>query len=175
MNRSSTRILTTHVGSLPGLARFDPTAPDYDETLRAGVAEIVKQQLATGLDIINEGEYTKGGDWLSYVDNRFASFEARPPAGGKSLILQGKGREEFADFYRYASERGTPFYEPGGQIKHSQPHWVATSSISYRGAAEPPLRRFNTHYLGQHAPKRADAESARKLREPGLIDRRSNS
>jgi 5-methyltetrahydropteroyltriglutamate--homocysteine methyltransferase len=74
MNRSSTKILTTHVGSLPGLASFDPTAPDYDNKLRAGVADIVKQQLDTGLDIINEGEYSKGGDWLPYVDDRFGGF-----------------------------------------------------------------------------------------------------
>ena len=52
MKRSSERILTTHVGSLPLL--------DGNS-----VAAIVRQQRALGLDLINEGEYTKGGDWLS--------------------------------------------------------------------------------------------------------------
>jgi 5-methyltetrahydropteroyltriglutamate--homocysteine methyltransferase len=52
------------------------------------------------------------------------------------VILQGKDREEFADFYRYASERGTLFYEPARQIKQSRPHWVATSPVSYRGEAD---------------------------------------
>ena len=33
-----------------------------------------------GIDIVNEGEYTKGGDWLSYVEYRFGGFEERPPA-----------------------------------------------------------------------------------------------
>src|SRR5262249_11332771 len=92
-----------------------------------------------GLDVINEGEYTKGGDWLSYVDDRFDGFEARPPAGGTPLILQGKDREEFAEFYRYAAQRGMLFYEPGGQTKHARPHWVATAPVSYRGLAA--LRR----------------------------------
>ena len=41
------------------------------------------------------------------VDDRFGGFEAGAPPSGVPIILQGKDREEFADFYRYASERGT--------------------------------------------------------------------
>ena len=137
MKRSSSgKILTTHVGSLPRADGTDRPSADDDVTLRQSVAEVVARQREVGIDVINEGEYTKGGDWLSYVDNRFAGFEARPPAGGIPVILQGKDREEFADFYRYASQRGALFYEPAGQIKQSRPHWVATSPISYRGEAE---------------------------------------
>ena len=137
MKRSSNRkILTTHVGSLPPLNGTNRGAGEDVVTLRQSVANVVARQRDLGIDVINEGEYTKGGDWLSYVDNRFGGFEARPPAGGKPLIVQGKDREEFADFYRYASERGALFYEPGGQIKQSRPHWVATSPISYHGAAD---------------------------------------
>jgi 5-methyltetrahydropteroyltriglutamate--homocysteine methyltransferase len=140
MKRSTaSKILTTHVGSLPRADGTDRPGNEDDGALRQAVAAVVARQRELGIDVINEGEYTKGGDWLSYVDNRFAGFEARPPAGGKPLILQGKDRDEFADFYRYASERGTLFYEPGGQIKHARPHWVATSPISYRGEIE--LRR----------------------------------
>jgi 5-methyltetrahydropteroyltriglutamate--homocysteine methyltransferase len=135
MKRSnSKKILTTHVGSLPRADGSDRAGNEDVATLRQAVVDVVAHQREIGLDIINEGEYTKGGDWLSYVDNRFGGFEARPPKGGKPVIMQGKDREEFADFYRYASERGTLFYEPGGQIKHARPHWVATSPITYRGA-----------------------------------------
>ena len=137
MKRSSSgKILTTHVGSLPHADGTDRPATDDDATLRQSVADVVARQRDVGIDVINEGEYTKGGDWLSYVDNRFAGFEARPPARGVPVILQGKDREEFADFYRYASQRGTLFYEPAGQIKQSRPHWVATSPIAYRGEAD---------------------------------------
>jgi 5-methyltetrahydropteroyltriglutamate--homocysteine methyltransferase len=137
MKRSaSSKILTTHVGSLPHADGSDRASGEDAAALRQSVADVVARQRDIGIDVINEGEYTKGGDWLSYVDNRFAGFEARAPAGGKPLILQGKDREEFADFYRYASERGTLFYEPGGQIKQSRPHWVATAPISYRGTAD---------------------------------------
>ena len=136
MKRSSSRkILTTHVGSLPRPDGTDRAGNEDGAALRQQVAGVVAQQRDIGIDVINEGEYAKGGDWLSYVDSRFGGFEARPPAGGTPIILQGRDREEFADFYRHASQRGTLFYEPGGQIKHARPHWVATSPVSYRGEA----------------------------------------
>src|SRR5690242_17158980 len=101
MKRSTHKILTTHVGSLP--------CADG-----ATVEWVVKQQRGLGIDLINEGEYTKGGDWLSYVETRFGGFEPRtPPPGTVPLIARGKDREAFADFYRYASEKGTLFYAPG--------------------------------------------------------------
>jgi len=121
MRRSTERILTTHVGSLPLLGG-------------QSVAAIVAKQRELGLDLINEGEYTKGGDWLSYVETRFAGVEPRPPEpGAVPLIAQGRDREAFADFYRYASDKGTLFYTPGEQIKRLRPIWVCTGPISYRG------------------------------------------
>src|SRR5438445_13775004 len=108
-------ILTTHVGSLPTLE---------------SVEAVVRRQREIGLDLINEGEYTKGGDWLSYVEERFGGFEPRPPApGAVPLIAQGKDREAFADFYKYASEKGTLFYAQGEQIKRVRPIWVCASPI----------------------------------------------
>jgi 5-methyltetrahydropteroyltriglutamate--homocysteine methyltransferase len=123
MKRSTQRILTTHVGSLP--------------LIDAGSVEaVVKKQRSLGLDLINEGEYTKGGDWLSYVEQRFGGFEARPPAPGSiPLIAQGKDREEFADFYKYAAEKGTLFYAPGELIKRVRPVWVCRAPVTYTGGA----------------------------------------
>jgi 5-methyltetrahydropteroyltriglutamate--homocysteine methyltransferase len=129
------RILTTHVGSLPRADGTDRPVGEDGAALRKSVADVVARQREIGIDIVNEGEYTKGGDWLAYVDDRFEGFEARPPADGKPIILQGKDREAFADFYRSASERGTLFYEPAGQIKQARPHWVAVAPIRYRGQA----------------------------------------
>jgi 5-methyltetrahydropteroyltriglutamate--homocysteine methyltransferase len=152
MKRSTAaKILTTHVGSLPRPDGTDRPGGEDDATLRGLVADVVARQRAIGIDVVNEGEYTKGGDWLSYVDNRFGGFEARPPAGGKPIILQGKDREVFADFYRYASERGTLFYEPGGQIKQARPHWVATAPITYQGEAA--LRREIEIFRGVVGPE----------------------
>jgi 5-methyltetrahydropteroyltriglutamate--homocysteine methyltransferase len=125
VNRSADRILTTHVGSLPNAAGA--------LSLSEAVTEVVQRQRAVGIDVINEGEYTKGGDWLSFADERFSGFHTaeRPP--GSSVILQGKDREEFADFYRQASARGTLFYEPGDQIKTVRHYWVCNGPVSYSG------------------------------------------
>ena len=136
MRRSDGRILTTHVGSLPYIAPLDRTASDYEARLRAAVTDIVGKQRALGLDIVNEGEYTKGGNWLSYLDERFGGFEVRPGEDGGAVMRQGRDREEFAEFYRYASEKGTLFYLPGGQIPARRPVWACTAPITYRAHAE---------------------------------------
>ena len=132
MKRSADKILTTHIGSLPELMPFERSAADYEDKLRKSVAEVVGKQRAIGLDIVNEGEYTKGGDWLSYVEDRFGGFEARPPKA-VPLVAQGKDREEFAEFYKYATDRGTLFYLPGQQIRTVRPSWICTGPVVYRG------------------------------------------
>jgi len=125
MQRSTHKILTTHVGSLP--------APE-GLTGEAGVRQVVDRQRQTGLDIINEGEYTKGGDWLSFTDDRFGGFTAGERQGAPIFTL-GKDREEFADFYKWASERSSLFFEPGDQIKKVRKHWICTGPITYTGQA----------------------------------------
>jgi 5-methyltetrahydropteroyltriglutamate--homocysteine methyltransferase len=110
MQRSVAKILTTHVGSLPFLAVDNGIAVGDDTHLADEVAAIVARQRQTGIDIVNEGEYAKGGDWLRYMQKRFGGFTDIDAPEGKPLIEQGKDREEFADFYRYAGERGTLFY-----------------------------------------------------------------
>lgn len=131
MQRSTERILTTHVGSLP-----HPAGAKTQEELIGAVPEVIAAQRDAGLDIINEGEYTKGGDWLSYVDYRFGGFSERPRKGGVPLIQQGKDREEFADFYAYATAAGTLFYSPGDQILPKRPNWVCTGPITYVARTE---------------------------------------
>jgi 5-methyltetrahydropteroyltriglutamate--homocysteine methyltransferase len=134
MRRSHHRILTTHVGSLPGVSSFDPAAPGYEDKVARAVSEVLEQQRATGLDVINEGEFSKGGDWLSYVDDRFDGFTPGAPRG-QPVILQGKDRETFAEFYKYASEKGTLFYSGSEDIKPKRQHWICTGPISYKGEA----------------------------------------
>jgi len=138
MKRSEGRILTTHVGSLPNLTDLDEHAPDFEAKLRAAVRDVVARQRELGIDIVNEGEYTKGGDWLSFVESRFSGFEARDwPEGEKPLLARGKDREDFAAYYQYATEKGILFYNPGGQIQHAKRKiWVCTQKVGYSGMAE---------------------------------------
>ncbi len=93
-------------------------------TLDSSAAAITKRSLGppwkvwpaarAGVDVINEGEYTKGGNWLSYLDQRLAASRVRPDQDGATLMAGGRDREEFAEFYRYAREKGT-LYLPSGQ------------------------------------------------------------
>jgi 5-methyltetrahydropteroyltriglutamate--homocysteine methyltransferase len=136
MRRSTDRILTTHVGSLPYIEPGRATA-DQAQAIRQSVQAVVDKQRAIGIDVVNEGEYTKGGDWLSFVETRFKGFEERAqPEGELPLIARGRDREEFAEFYAYAAQRGTLFYQPGEQIRTRRPYWVCTAPVEYSGQAE---------------------------------------
>jgi 5-methyltetrahydropteroyltriglutamate--homocysteine methyltransferase len=110
MQRSTDRILTTHVGSLIRPLRlqeamrakqsgepFDYAA--YDALLRQCVAEVVRQQAETGLDIVSDGEFGKSISWSQYVLERLSGFERRPFDAGRNMFTRGADREQFAEFY----------------------------------------------------------------------------
>jgi 5-methyltetrahydropteroyltriglutamate--homocysteine methyltransferase len=69
------------------------------------------------------------------MQNRFGGFADIEAPEGKPLIEQGKDREEFADFYQYANERGTLFYSPGAQITKKRPVQICNGPITYTGQA----------------------------------------
>ncbi|HTU09611.1 MAG TPA: cobalamin-independent methionine synthase II family protein [Allosphingosinicella sp.] len=129
-----TRIRTTHVGSLPDLEPLDPDAPGAEARLSHAVEAVVARQREIGLDVINEGEYTKGGGWVEYAVRRLDGFEQRAPVGPRAAYL-GKDREEFADFYRYAAERGTLFFRPGQREPDERPIIVCSGPVSYKAEA----------------------------------------
>ena len=115
MRRSDKKLLAGHIGKVPNIVELDKAAPDYAAKLEQAVAAVVEKQRSLGIDIMNENECAKGGDWLSYLEDRFGGFEpraARPSA--EHLLAQGKDRDDFAEFYRYPTDEGTLFYEPAG-------------------------------------------------------------
>jgi len=136
VKRSVAKILTTHVGSLPFLSLDKGIATGDTKQLAEDVAAVVARQREIGVDVVNEGEYAKGGDWLRYMQTRFGGFTDIEAPDGKPLIEQGKDREEFADFYRYAAERGTLFFAPGAQIAKKRPVQACTGPVTYVGQAE---------------------------------------
>lgn len=87
MKRSEQRILTTHVGSLirpPALlsqiqavreGKADEAS--LDAARLESIREVVKQQIAVGLDIVNDGEFGKN-NWANYILQRIEGFELRP-------------------------------------------------------------------------------------------------
>jgi 5-methyltetrahydropteroyltriglutamate--homocysteine methyltransferase len=83
MKTSTSRILTTHVGSLarsPELfalleAQKQGTVDqdEFDKVSRQAVQRVVEQQAEAGISIINDGEQSKTG-FSNYVRHRFAGF-----------------------------------------------------------------------------------------------------
>lgn len=84
MQTSQSRILTTHVGSLPRsdevvelLERreHDPhgALPQFAATMRKAVADIVRGQVDIGIDAVSDGETSKI-NYATYVRNRLTGF-----------------------------------------------------------------------------------------------------
>jgi 5-methyltetrahydropteroyltriglutamate--homocysteine methyltransferase len=116
MKRSSHRILTTHTGSLirpPQLREFararqagesvDQNA--YQQCLKESVAEVVRRQIAAGVDIPNDGEFGKFTSWSLYALKRLSGFEMRQVTG-PNPFARGADRERFKEFYAELEGRG---------------------------------------------------------------------
>jgi 5-methyltetrahydropteroyltriglutamate--homocysteine methyltransferase len=104
MKRSSDRILTTHVGSLPRppavvdyLLRKERGQPydaaGFERTMKQGVADIVARQAQIGLAVVSDGETSKIG-YSTYLHDRYSGFGGE--AKGK-LHLDLREHVEFVD------------------------------------------------------------------------------
>ena len=97
MKRSTTRILTTHTGSLPRpwdlvdllQAKEAGVLSDraaFDGRVREAVAEVVRRQVEAGVDVVSDGEQGKLS-YSTYVKDRLSGFEGEsltpPPPPGK--------------------------------------------------------------------------------------------
>ena len=137
MRRSTDRILTTHVGALP----MEPpdlwgaSGADTDR-LRAAVANVVRSQRAAGVDLVNEGELTKGGNWVSFVNDRLTGFEARPPTATAELMTQSADWVEFSEFYQDARDGGTLFEQTRRAPDQTRrADWACVGPVTYCGQA----------------------------------------
>jgi hypothetical protein len=109
MKRSTERILTTHAGRLPNpdniaviqQARAGDQAT-FDQLVQAGVADLVRQQIALRNDIHSAGEFWKARN-EQYYNSRVTGVEMRPltPGEGPSILVHQQERHmpEFREFY----------------------------------------------------------------------------
>jgi len=118
MKYSTDRILTTHAGALPQppdlkeMHNAQVAGKPVDRTafakrVREAVAEVVKKQIACGLDIINDGEVGKS-NFSRYARERLSGFVERDakPDDRVSTIF-ARDMVEFGDYFRSkASHRG---------------------------------------------------------------------
>jgi 5-methyltetrahydropteroyltriglutamate--homocysteine methyltransferase len=142
MNRSTDRLLTTHVGSLPRpqellqLYANGSRPPDFDERLRAWIGEVVRRQADVGLDVVDDGEFGKPtetakpgyghGTWAFYIRDRLSGFEW---VEDDVPVAHSKDRSAFSGFYG-GGDVVLPG-DAGAKLKH----WTCTGPIEYVGEA----------------------------------------
>src|SRR5271166_2630345 len=158
----ASRILTTHVGSLPRPAkllelsqkrtlgeRFDEAG--FEKELKNSVIDVVRLQKEAGVDLINDGElgHTMGwaydyGSWWSYVVRRLAGVEVVKMGLWKKPLAPVKGLapDDFVlgnwgdrrDFKKFAEAYGDP--QSGCNLPEQfMTHYspVVTGPIKYKG------------------------------------------
>jgi 5-methyltetrahydropteroyltriglutamate--homocysteine methyltransferase len=102
MKLSSDRILTTHVGSLPrGPAVVDMLMrkdrgesydrAEFDATMGQAVDELMRRQVATGIDVVSDGETSKIS-YATYIKDRLSGF------GGDNKRLIAQDLQNFPEF-----------------------------------------------------------------------------
>jgi 5-methyltetrahydropteroyltriglutamate--homocysteine methyltransferase len=133
--QNTDRIQTTHIGSLPRphnlldlmKAKYGGQAYNrekYDAALRKAVIETVRMQVACGIDIVSDGEFSKPG-FFTYVQERLGGFEARP--NQKMKVFETEVRafpEYYAEYFKGAMM--------GGAILPIAPV-VCVGPVIYRG------------------------------------------
>jgi 5-methyltetrahydropteroyltriglutamate--homocysteine methyltransferase len=113
MKLSLDRILTTHTGSLPRPAQLLPLllAQESDEAVdeelfetevRSAVKAVVQKQVATGIDIVNDGEMSKPS-YASYSKDRLTGFGG--PNTVTSQMAKRRDHSEFPDFAEIERQR----------------------------------------------------------------------
>jgi 5-methyltetrahydropteroyltriglutamate--homocysteine methyltransferase len=112
MQRSTDRILTTHVGALQrpqelsqAMTERGEWAPDVLPELRSAVAEVVARQEQAGIDVVDDGEFGKTL-WMWYVRDRMDGIESRE---WTQPLLKGRDRDQFPGFYAWADANASIF------------------------------------------------------------------
>lgn len=135
------RFPTTHVGSLVRPIELAETiraieggrAMDagFEALLSRSVADIVRRQKETGIDIVSDGEFGKTNSWSRYIIDRLAGFEIKAETASNlkegEVISAGNDRRLFPEFYAE--------YDKTQGFKGLMGTWVCTGPIRYTGHA----------------------------------------
>ena len=156
-----TRILTTHVGSLPrtqdvvdfifARERNEPFAQaDFDTAMTRAVFDTVKKQVDAGVDIVSDGETSKIS-YATYVKDRYTGFDGDSPRNAPAdLKLFPKFLE------RLSNDGGTP--------KYARPMCVGDVKSKGQGELEKDISNLKSA-MATHGAKRGFMNAA----SPGVI------
>jgi 5-methyltetrahydropteroyltriglutamate--homocysteine methyltransferase len=158
--RSTDRILTTHVGSLPRsqavtdvlFAREGTgTMPaNPDKVIRDAVIEVVTKQVKAGIDIVSDGEMGKIS-YATYIKDRLSGFDGDTPREpGQDLVEHPRLLEKLAKL--------------GSTAKYRRPKCVAEIKVKDLGPMNEDIANFNAA-IAAAKPKEAFINTA----SPGTI------
>jgi len=116
MRRSTDRILVTHQGTLPqpdhicAMLGARRTGGDYrtaafEAAVREEVAAGVRRQAGIGIDIVNDGEYSKTS-FSDYVSDRLGGLQPTPTPYVSPI--SGRDIREFPEYFGESSIPGLP-------------------------------------------------------------------
>ena len=161
MKRSSERILTTHVGSLPRskavsdilFALDNGTLEETPETRKViadGVREVVRRQVEAGIDVVSDGEQSKIS-YATYIKDRITGFDGDTPREpGLDLI-------EFPNLLKKLADTGAT-------AKYKRPRCVGEIKVKNLGPARTDIANLKAA-IAESNPTEAFINAA----SPGVI------
>ena len=131
MQHSNNRILTTHAGSLPrpadllDMLQAKEQGQPVDEAARTArlpgaVKEIVRKQVELGIDVVDDGEYSKPS-FVTYVNERLGGFEVDTEHRHRGPWEGSREALSFPEFYAQ------------GHVGSRQNRMVCTGPVTYKG------------------------------------------
>lgn len=166
MKRSTDRILTTHVGSLPRSAQVtdivfgreqgrEVPAAEFSAVIGAAVRDVVARQVAAGIDVVSDGEMSKIS-YATYIKDRLTGFD------GDSSRDPPSDLEEYPNYLRrLASSGGTPTYR--------RPRCVGPIAVKTMAPLLEDLEMFRAALDAAAAAGRAPTEAFMNAASPGVI------
>ena len=140
MQRSTDRIITTQVGSLPRpndlrqmwddrlAKRSSYNEEAFNARVRSAVAEMVQQQHDCGIDVVSDGEQGRIG-WTAFLPERLNGLEDRPANATTATNYGGRERAKGL-FDGYTAERAR--LAATGEGREFQPSKEAQEALRVR-------------------------------------------
>jgi 5-methyltetrahydropteroyltriglutamate--homocysteine methyltransferase len=178
MQKSTTRIRTSHVGRLPPPKGWEDMparlanaevidSSEITSLVVPAIAETVKKQVEIGIDCINDGEFWTARSLAHYAAH-FTGLEARPVKLGEPPTTRHSTRErdEFRDFYADMDKLGTLFFVPGekpmppmterviarGPVKSRGPQAINREIDAFRAAIDRSGSKVEEAFIAVLAP-----------------------
>ena len=178
MQKSTTRIRTSHVGRLPPPKGWEDMparlanaevidSAEIASVVVPAIAETVKKQIEIGIDCINDGEFWTARSLAHYAAH-FTGLEARPVKVGEPPTTRHSTRErdEFREFYADMDKLGTLFFVPGekpmppmterviarGPVKSRGPQAINREIDAFRAAIDRSGSKVEEAFIAVLAP-----------------------